>query len=102
MFGDLPGEGAFTLVFGVAAVVIGLGFVATIVLAVINFRRVRDAGHNPFTLETDLATRALDSGLLAPSRSVEDRLRELQGLRDRGVITAEEYATARADILRGS
>lgn len=102
MLGDFPDEGAFNVIFGVGAVVVALGFVAVIVLAIVNFRRVRNSGHNPFTLEADLATRALDSRLLAPSRSVEDRLRELEGLRDRAVITPEEYTAARADILRGS
>lgn len=36
----------------------------------------------------------------APKPSVEDRLKELQRLRDRGVITKDEYAQRRAEILK--
>ena len=35
----------------------------------------------------------------APARSVEDRLRELQQLRDTGVVTEAEYADRRKAIL---
>jgi hypothetical protein len=35
----------------------------------------------------------------SPTRSTEERLRELQGLKDRGVITASEYDTRRSAII---
>ncbi|MFF2387922.1 SHOCT domain-containing protein [Agromyces sp. NPDC058104] len=94
-------SGAFGTVFVLACLVIGAGFVVTIVLAIRNYNKARSAGHDPFTLQTDLATRALDSELLAPKQTLEQRLVELDDLAARGVITSEERAAARAELLSG-
>ena len=67
-----------------------------------NAAKARELGHDPLTMQTELAARAMDSGLLAPQKSLEARLAELDDLRARGVITAEEHAKARADALAGS
>ena len=43
-----------------------------------------------------------DAGPRGPAgRTTEERLRDLQGLRDGGVITDEEYQAKRKDILQG-
>ena len=56
------------------------------------------------TLQSELATRALDSELLRPApaaRTMKERLQELEALRADDTITAEEHAAARAEILKG-
>jgi hypothetical protein len=53
-------------------------------------------------MQTELAARAMDSELLAPRPSLEARLAELDDLHARGVITADEHAKARAEVLAGS
>jgi len=91
----------FQAMFVIVGLLIALGFVFTIVMIVRNYSKARESGHDPFTLQTDLATRALDSELLAPKQSIEQRLAELDDLVTRGVITDEERVAARADILAG-
>ena len=49
----------------------------------------------------ELVARAMDSELLAPRPSLEARLAELDDLHARGVITADEHAKARAEVLAG-
>ncbi|RFA16039.1 hypothetical protein B7R22_04695 [Subtercola boreus] len=84
-----------------AFVVVAVGFVITIALIIRNARRVREAGYNPFTLQTDLATRAMESALLDPSKTTEERLGELDELQHRRVISPEEYVRARERVLSG-
>ncbi|MFC0681687.1 SHOCT domain-containing protein [Lysobacter korlensis] len=94
-----PDTSGFDLMFGIVLAVVIAGFAVTVALLAVNARRVRRAGHNPVTLNADLAVRVLESDLLAPGRSKEHRLRELDDLHARGVITAEEHRTARAEVL---
>ncbi|GGK98952.1 cytochrome c-type biogenesis protein CcmH/NrfG [Curtobacterium luteum] len=107
MFGELLGDdpgagfGAFGVVFGVVAVVIGLGFVAMIVTVAVRSARMAKRGQNPFTLQEDLAYQAMQSRTLAPDKSLEQRLAELDDLHARGVISDEEHRLARAEALRG-
>ncbi|MES2094702.1 MAG: SHOCT domain-containing protein [Actinomycetota bacterium] len=90
---------AFPAVFAVAAVIIGLGIVVTIALAVRNSARVRAAGHDPLTLRTDLAVKLLDSEALSTKATVEQRLKEVDDLLARGVISESEHSSARVAIL---
>lgn len=103
MFGDLTGDGdgAFTALFTVASVVVGLGFVSVIVTVIVRSTRMAKRGQNPFTLQEDLAYQATRSQALAPSKTLEQRLAELDDLRARGVISDEEHRVARAEALRG-
>ncbi|GAA1789000.1 SHOCT domain-containing protein [Agromyces lapidis] len=94
-------SGAFGTVFVLACLIVAGGIVVSIVLAIRNYNKARSAGHDPFTLQTDLATRALDSELLAPKQTLEQRLAELDDLATRGVITSEERAAARTELLSG-
>jgi hypothetical protein len=66
-----------------------------------NAAKARELGHDPLTMQTELAARAMDSELLAPRPSLEARLAELDDLHARGVITADEHAKARAEVLAG-
>ncbi|PJJ55585.1 hypothetical protein [Compostimonas suwonensis] len=91
----------FWIVFTIAAVVIAAVIVIVIISVVRSTSTVRRAGHDPFTLQAELASRALDSRLLAKDAPIEERLAELDRLRTSGAITEPELARARADVLRG-
>ncbi|MDO5743232.1 MAG: SHOCT domain-containing protein [Micrococcaceae bacterium] len=93
VFGAMP---VFMLVFAVLFVA-AVGFI--IVVGVRNYNASKRAGFDPFTLQTELATRAAKSRLLAPQQSREQRLAELSDLLARQVITREEYDKARLKIL---
>jgi hypothetical protein len=77
-----------------------VGIVLFMALAAARSKRALESGGlDPLAAEAQLAARAANSGLLAPRRSLEDRLAELDDLRSRGVISEEEHATARATAL---
>lgn len=87
-----------------------LGLVAVVFVAVVifivyaqarNSRKIKDAGLDPITFETDLKTKLAQSNLLAPKQSLEAKLEELTSLRSRGVISNDEYLQARQDLLKG-
>ena len=100
-----------------AIVVFGIFFVGVIVamvaLSVHRFRKAKSQGIDLLTVDQDLAARLMQSEMLRPAdgtagaaaggaaKSVEERLRELDDLHERGVISAEERAEARAKILGG-
>ena len=46
-----------------------------------------------------MAIRAANSEMLAPKKTVEEKLAELDGLLARGVITRDEYTQARLKAL---
>jgi len=102
-----------------AIVVFGILFVGVIVamvaLSVHRYRKAKSQGIDLLTVDQDLAARLMQSEMLRPAdgtagaaaggaaggaaKSVEERLRELDDLHERGVISAEERAEARAKIL---
>lgn len=90
----------FALMFALVLVLAGLTFVAIIVVAVLNGQKAVDAGVNPLTMQTEAATTIIKSGALAPERSIEARLAELDALHTKGTITTAELATARAAVLK--
>ena len=100
-FGLDPLFAIVPIAVAVVGVVVLLGMIAVVILIVRNARKVSQAGHDPSTLQVDLAMKAMDSTLLAPARGIEDRLRELDNLRATGAISAEEHTTARATVLGG-
>ncbi|WP_144715381.1 SHOCT domain-containing protein [Curtobacterium pusillum] len=85
----------------IGGVIVVLGMIAVIVLAVHRSTRMANRGQNPLTLTEDLAFQAAQSDALAPARSLEQRLAELDDLHARGVITDDEHRSARMDALRG-
>jgi len=97
---NLFGAG-FVVFFALVVLFIVAVVVAMIVMISRNAAKARELGHDPLTMQTELTARAMDSSLLAPQKSLEARLAELDDLRARGVITAEEHAKARADTLSG-
>ena len=82
--------------------VLFIAFAGLIIFVIVrNFRKAKSAGFDPLTMETDLMARAANSALLAPKKSIEDKLSELDSLHSRGVITRDEYLQARRDVLGG-
>ncbi|MDX6277053.1 MAG: hypothetical protein QOJ72_1181 [Nocardioidaceae bacterium] len=75
-------------------------FVVGIILTVMNWKKASDAGVNPLTMETEAMTTFIKSKALAPEKSIEDRLAELDALHAKGTISAAELATARAEVLK--
>jgi uncharacterized membrane protein len=92
--------GLFAVIF-VGIVVFG------IVVAVRKYRVLKDAGIDPLAVDATIAAKVIKSGALAPAstatpaKTLEERLRELDDLRARGVITEDEHREARAAALRG-
>ena len=103
----LDGVGAwFPIVFMVVAAVVLVGFVLVIVGIVRRNRRLRDLGHDPMTVEADIADRMATGRLTTPdaqdgagATSVEERLAHVDDLHARGVIDEAEHAATRARIL---
>jgi hypothetical protein len=89
----------FPILFGVVALIVVAGIALTITLAVVNAQRLKRQGLNPFTLQSDLAARAMRSQVLAPERTKADRLTELDELRGSGRISDAEFTAARERIL---
>jgi hypothetical protein len=102
-FGNSGPWDNMVLGFGVFGVVFAIAFVAMVgfivFVAVRNYKASRNAGMDPFTLQTELAVRAANSQMLAPRLSREERLAELEDLLARRMITAEEHQQARMKIL---
>ena len=70
------------------------------VLTLMNWKKAADAGVNPLTMETEAMTTLINSKALAPEKSVEERLAELDALHAKGTISAAELAAARAEVLK--
>ncbi|KXO99513.1 hypothetical protein [Tsukamurella pseudospumae] len=92
-------EAAFPIFFGLLGLAIVSVFVAIAVGAVRNNRAAKARGVDLTTLDTELRIQALQSRALGADRSIEQRLAEIDDLAARGVIDADERATARAKIL---
>lgn len=89
----------FALLF-TAAVVVALAVFALIVTVLVrNLVVLGRAGISPFTLQSRVALRYLNG---PGSASLEDRLGELDRLREQGTISADERSGARARLLGGS
>jgi hypothetical protein len=87
------------LIFGFVIFMFVVVFGTIIFVFVKNVQKARALGHDPLTMETELAARAIDSSLLAPTQTIESRLRELDDLHLRKVITEAEYTKARAEAI---
>ncbi len=92
---------SFGVLSGLVVGVVIVGFVVIIALTIRNAARVRNSGHDPLSLQTDLAVKLLDSEALTPAKSLESRLLELDALLTKGTITSDEHAAARARLLGG-
>jgi cytochrome c-type biogenesis protein CcmH/NrfG len=89
--------GWFVALFVSALAFIALVFVFIVVSAARMFARRRAlarAGLDPAEVTLRAVSRFANGG------NAESRLRELQGLRDQGLVTQEEYDARRAEIVR--
>jgi len=76
-------------------------FVVTMIVisAVRSRAALKQAGLDPMAAEAQIAGRLANSTVLAPTQPLEARLTELTDLRSRGVISEDEYQTARSRAL---
>lgn len=94
-------------VMGVFAFIVVVIVAFGIFVAVRKYRVLKDAGIDPLAVDAEIAAKVIKSGALAPAsaatpnKTLEERLRELDDLRAREVITEDEYRQARAAALRG-
>ena len=97
----MPGSGATDALLIAAPIFIGVVFVLIVVMVVVRVVRVRKAGHNPLTLDADIAMKLMDSDLLSKSGSKQEQLKEVEALHASGQVTDAERDAARAAILSG-
>ncbi len=104
----IPAAFSGFLVLFAVIVVVGIGF--SVYVGIRKYTILKRAGHDPFTVDAALAAKVLNSDMLrpgtaadvaAPARSLEQRLADVDSLHERGVISADERAAARAAILGG-
>jgi hypothetical protein len=93
----------FIVIFCVLFVV---GLVRGIVFTTRRRRILKDAGLSPMMAPVQMEAKLAQSALLSPApglpevaKPLEQRLADLDDLRNRGVITEDERAAARAKIL---
>ena len=90
---------SFATIFIVAVVIVGLGFVAVIVLVARNAAAASRSGHDPTTMQTELMGKLLDSEALRGERTPEERLAQLDSLLAARSISPAEHAEARRRVL---
>jgi hypothetical protein len=110
----MDGAGIPSEFLGIIAVFVVLGIVGFVIRLSLASNMARKSGLDP--TDAALTTAFSDDGLAAtyvaasmrnnsgqqatpPTRSVDERLRELAGLRDAALITPEEYDVRRTKIL---
>ncbi|MBC7763312.1 MAG: hypothetical protein H7201_16305 [Candidatus Saccharibacteria bacterium] len=89
----------FSTLFVSVGVLVAISFAVVIALAVRSAAKVHKAGHDPLTLQADLAVRLLDSDALSIRKPQQQRLADIEALFTTGVNSESERATARATIL---
>ncbi|MFC6237767.1 hypothetical protein [Longivirga aurantiaca] len=97
--GSMPGSAAADGLFAIVPVLIGIGFVVVIGTIIYRFYAARREGLDPLAGDLQLMAAARDSQLLAPERSPEERLAEIDALLAAGTITEDEHEAARARII---
>lgn len=91
----------FMVFFGVVLVLVVAVGALVVLSAIRNARRLRQAGIDPLTAQSELLVRLHRSQLLADGSSVEHRLAELDRLYEKGRISPHEHQQARAALLGG-
>lgn len=99
-FGSVPPF--FLFFFGLVVVLMVCMVAFGVVTAARNRRVLREAGIDPMTAGAQLTARLIRGSAAAQPAvqpSAVDRLAELDDLRNRGLITSEEYAARRGRII---
>ncbi|MFI5426289.1 hypothetical protein [Aeromicrobium sp. UC242_57] len=97
---SFPSDGTFDSMFTLFIVIFVVAAIGAAVVTVMNWKKASDAGVNPFTMETEAMTTLIKSQALAPEKTLEQRLADLDALHAKGTISAAELATARAEVLK--
>jgi len=92
----MPG---FDAAFGIVIAIVVIGGIVALAIFLRNASKAVEAGQNPLTVDYDLSLKALKSDVLAPERSTEEKLAEIERLFAAGTITADEREAARLRIL---
>ncbi len=86
-------------------VLFGVFFLSVVVVMIVTasrrYRVAKESGLDPFAGDIQMMGRVANSQALAPERSVQDRLAEVDALRAAGTISEGEHSAARARILGG-
>ena len=89
----------FDAAFGIVFALVVIGGLIALAIFIRNASKAVEAGQNPLTVDYDLSLKALKSDVLAPERSTEEKLAEIERLFAAGTITADEREAARLRIL---
>lgn len=103
---------AFSGIFAVFFIIALIGLAVSVYIGIRKYAVIKKAGHDPLTVDAALAAKVLNSDMLrpapgraagdvAPAKSLEERLSEIDDLHARQVISDDERAAARAAILGG-
>lgn len=96
-------DSGFPAAIGIAFAFFVVFFLVVLTLIVVSavkrYRAAKAAGLDPFAADVQVMGRVHDSALLAPERSVQERLAEVDELARNGAISASERDAARARIL---
>ena len=90
----------FSVFFTAIIVFIGLVFVFVLYAGAKNWRAMRAKGIDPITAQAEITAR-MATGKLIEGPSIEDKLRELDDLHSRGLISDDEHRTGRSRVLGG-
>ena len=74
-------------------------WVSVFVTKILSLRKLQKSGVSPITPAADIAGRLANSEMLAPAKSLEDRLANLDELLANGTISKEEHAAARINVI---
>lgn len=105
---------AFSGIFAVFFIIALIGLAVSVYIGIRKYAVIKKAGHDPLTVDAALAAKVLNSDMLrpapgpglaagdvAPAKSLEERLSEIDDLHARQVISDDERTAARAAILGG-
>lgn len=90
----------FPLIFGLVSLLVVAAFIFIIVVVVRNASAARRQGYDPVTMQTDIAGQFGNNLRNGAPKSAQERLAELDALRESQAISAAEYDDARSRILR--
>ncbi len=93
------GASQFPFPLNLIPYVVVIGWVVVPILVIMNYRKLKKVGVSGLTAPADLVGKLANSDLLAPSRTIEDRLSELDALLAEGTISRDEHAAARIKII---
>lgn len=100
---DVPADETSVGLVGILFAVFAVFFILVVLLMIISaVRRVRVAkeeGVDPFAADIQAMGAVTSSAVLAPDRTIPERLAEVDALHASGAITDTEYDEARARII---